>query len=233
MKNLLFFAFFLLTITCYTQAQLPLSYEIRETMDFYRTNKLVGGAWRNTLSEEQIDGSPYLSSEFAEGTVYTTQRLQYKGIPLRFNIYSDELQFKNPQGEIMAIAKPEIVERAVFDNNQLVYLQYSASGKTKSGYFLLAEEGKAWFLVKPQIGFQEATQPAAYKDAEPAKFIKKADEFYLRVGNTAAVLVNNKKDLIAAFPDNQEKIESFISKNKIKTNKKEDIAEVVKYYNSL
>jgi hypothetical protein len=41
----------------------------------------------------------------------------------------------------------------------------------------------------------------------------------LRIGAEQAVLINNKKDLIEAFPDKQDKIESFISKNKIKTNK--------------
>jgi hypothetical protein len=152
---------------------------------------------------------------------------------LRYNIYQDELQFKNPAGEIMSIGTPEIVEKAVFDKNELVYLPYNAAGKTKNGFFLLIEEGEARFLVKPQVGFQEATLPAAYKDAEPAKFISKADDFYIRTGNEAAVLINSKKDLISAFPDNQDKIESFISKNKIKTNKKEGIAEVVRYYNSL
>jgi len=39
--------------------------------------------------------------------------------------------------------------------------------------------------------------------------------------------------LIAAFPDNLDKIESFISKNKTKTNKADGLKEVVKYYNSL
>jgi hypothetical protein len=202
-------------------------------MDFYNNNKMIDGAWKNILTEDQIQGSPYLSKEFSAGTIFTTQRIQYDSILLRYNIYQDELQFKNPAGEIMSIGTPEIVEKAVFDKNVLVYLPYNSVGKTKKGFFLLVEQGKVWLLIKPQVGFQEATEPAAYKDAEPAKFISKADDFYIRTGDEAAMLINSKKDLIAAFPDNNDKIESFISKNKIKTNKKEGITEVVRYYNSI
>lgn len=87
--------------------------------------------------------------------------------------------------------------------------------------------------AKPAVAFQNATEPAAYKDAEPAKFVKKSDEYYIRIGSEQAVIISSKKDLIAAFPDNLDKIESFISKNKIKTNKADGLKEVVKYYNSL
>jgi len=233
MKKISIFSLFLLLVVGFAQAQLLQSYEIRQTMDFYNSNKIIDGAWKNILTEDQIMGSPYLSKEFSVGTIYTMQRMQYDSILLRYNIYQDELQFKNPAGEIMSIGTPEIVEKAVFDKNELVYLPYNSVGKTKKGFFLLVEQGKAWFLIKPQVGFQEATEPAAYKDAEPAKFISKADDFYIRTGNEVAVLINSKKDLIAAFPDNNDKIESFISKNKIKTNKKEGLAEVVRYYNSI
>jgi len=233
MNKSIFISIFLVFNVGIAQAQLLLEYDIRETMDFYNSSKMIDGAWKNVINEDQIEGSPYLAKEFSEGTIYTTQRAQYNGIMLRYNIYQDELQFKTPKGEIMAIGQPEIVEKAVFDKNELVYLPYNVGGKTKTGFFLLIEQGKAWFLVKPQVVLKEATEPAAYKDAEPAEFIKQADDFYIRTGNEVAILIKSKKDLIAAFADNQDKIEDFISKNKIKSNKKEGIAEVVRYYNSL
>jgi hypothetical protein len=105
--------------------------------------------------------------------------------------------------------------------------------KTKNGFFLVLEQGKASLYAKPGITFKEQTEPAAYKDAEPPTFVKKADEYYIRIGNEQAVLINNKKDLIAAFSDNKDKIESFVNKNKTKTNKPESLKEVVRYYNSI
>jgi len=134
---------------------------------------------------------------------------------------------------VQALATPEIVEKAVFGEYQLVFSPYSLASKIKKGFFICLEEGKASLLEKPGVIFKESTEPAAYKDAEPPKFVRKADEYYIRIGTSPAQSINNKKELIAAFPDNQGKIESFIDKNKIKTNKSESLKEVVRYYNSL
>jgi hypothetical protein len=202
-------------------------------MDFYQANKFIDGEWKNELTEDQISGSPYLNKEFENGSIYTVQRQQFNEIPLRYNIYNDNLEFKTPDDEIMALSAPEIVEKAVVGSAVLTWSPYLLANKTKKGFFLILEEGKASLYAKPAIAFQAATEPAAYKDAEPAKFVKKADEYYIRIGDGQAVIISNKKDLIAAFPDNRDKIESFISKNKIKTNKPEGLKEVVKHYNSI
>ncbi|HSO87918.1 MAG TPA: hypothetical protein VLQ91_15290 [Draconibacterium sp.] len=201
--------------------------------DLYQSHQFVLGDWKKELTEKDISGSPYLNDEFINGSVYTLQRLQYVDIPLRYNIYNDDLEFKTPSSEVQAMATPEIVEKAVFGNTQLVYLPYSLANKIKKGFFVVLEEGKASLYSKPVVIFKEPTEPGAYKEAEPAKFERKADEYYVRVVGEQAVQINNKKDLIAVFPDNQDKIENFISKNKIKTNKPEGLKEVVVYYNSL
>ncbi|KAF0237048.1 MAG: hypothetical protein FD181_2249 [Prolixibacteraceae bacterium] len=233
MKN--YFLTFLFTVCLigFSRAQLPLSYDIREKMDFYLANKFIEREFKGVLSEGEIDGSPYLNREFENGSIYTVQRQQYNEIPLRYNIYNDNLEFKTPDNQIMDLAAPEIVEKAVLGNNVLTYAPYLMANKTKTGFFLILEAGKASLFAKPEVVFQKATEPAAYKDAVPAKFVKNPDEYYIRIGSEQAVIISSKKDLIAAFPDNRDKIESFISRNKIKTNKPEGLKEVVKYYNTL
>jgi hypothetical protein len=233
MKNYFLTILFVITLAGFSFAQIPISYELRETMDFYQTNKFVSGEWKNVLTEKNIKGSPYLNDEFETGSIFTVQRQQYVGIPLRYNIYNDDLEFKTPANEIQALATPEIVEKAVFGTAQLAYSPYLQANKIKKGFFLVLEEGKASLYAKPGVLFQRPTEPGAYKEAEPAKFVKKADEYYIRIGIEQAILIKSKKDLIAAFPDNQEKIESFIDKNKTKANKPESLKEVVRYYNSL
>ena len=233
MKHFFLTLLFILGFACISGAQYQLNYEIRETMDFYRSNKLIDGSMKSKFTEKDIMGSPYLNDEFVNGSVYTIQKLMYSDVPLRFNIYNDDIEFKTPTGEVMALSAPEILEKAEFGNFQMVYSPYLQTNKIKKGFFVVLEQGKASLYSKPVIFFQEPTQPAAYKEAEPPKFVRKADEYYIRIGTEQAVLINNKKDLIEAFPDNQDKIESFISKNKIKTNKPAGLKEVVQFYNSL
>lgn len=233
MKRNIFYFIFILTINGISYAQLPLTYGVRTTMDLYETNKLVSGNNSSILTEKDIDGSPYLNDEFFKGTIYTVQKLKYIDIPLRYNIYNDNLEFKTPTNEIQALVTPEIVEKAIIGEIQLEYLHYIKSNKTNKGFLILLEEGKVSLFSKPEVVFKEATEPAAYKQAEPARFVRKTETCFMRIGNEPARLITNKKELISLFPNDQEKIESFIVKKKLKINKPEDLRKVVVFYNSL
>lgn len=214
-------------------AQFGVSYEIRQAIELYNTSKLVSGSTRNTLFEMDYTGSPYLNEEFVNGSIFTLSKTKYEEVPLRYNILNDELEFITPSNEILALATPEIVEKAVLGNTILTFLPYERANKTLKGYFVLLEEGKANLYSKPDVFYKEATPPGAYKDPEPPKFVRKPDGYYIRFETGQALPVTSKKELISMFPDNREKIAGFISKNKIKTNKPEGLIDLVKYYNSL
>jgi hypothetical protein len=233
MKMYFFYAIFNLVLCGSLFAQLPLTYGIRNTMDLYETNKLARGKEAYVLTEKEIEGSPYLNDEFSTGTIFTVQNIQYVEILLRYNIYNDNLEFKTPSNEVLSLANPEIVENAVFGGNQLVYSTFVQANKTNKGFLILLEKGKVSLFSKPVVIFKEATEPAAIKPTEPAKFVRKANEYFVKIGTESAKSISGKKELITAFPDNQEKIEKYIDKNKIKANKPEDLIEVVRYYNSL
>lgn len=208
-------------------------YQIREAMDFFRTNKLSNGDWKNTLTESDVQGSPYLNDEFVNGTIFTTSKLQYNNIPLRYNIYNDQIEFKSPENEIQALATPEIVEALKIGDVKMVYAPYSSFKKIRHGFFRVEEEGKTSLYSREGIIFKKAEAPGGYKDAEPPKFINKPLSYYIRVGMEEAKKVGNKKDIVKIFPDHKNEITAFIKKNKTKPNKPESLKKLVQYYNSL
>ena len=55
--------------------------------------------------------------------------MQFNDIPLRFNIYSGNLEFKTPEDQILALAAPEIVEKAVFGDFTMSYIPYTITKK--------------------------------------------------------------------------------------------------------
>ncbi|MBT3385889.1 MAG: hypothetical protein HN778_06360 [Prolixibacteraceae bacterium] len=207
-------------------------YEVRRAMDFFESNKMQSGDWKNPLSESEIEGTPYLNDEFIAGSIYTVMKHQYVDIPLRYNIYNDNIEFKSGD-KIQALAAPEIVERIKFGEYQMVYIPYSNLKKIRKGFFIVLEEGKASLYTKLETEFKKSTEPGAYKEAEPPKFVRKNDQHYIRIGMEQAKKVGNKKELIEGFPDNKDNIEAFIKKNKVKTSKLESIKKLVQYYNSL
>jgi hypothetical protein len=229
MKKLMFVLFLFTSGSVFAQVD----YQINSALEFFRSNKIATGDAKYVLTEKDIKGSPYLNDEFITGSLYTTSKVQYVDIPFRYNIYSDEMEFKSPDNKAMVMTTPEIIDKIIFGKFTMEYVPYESASKLRHGYFEVLVKGKASVYVKPDVIFQEAVPPGAYKEAEPARFIRRADAYFIRIGQEAAVKVDNKKELIAAFPDKQEKIESFIKKNKIGTKDPEDLIKVAEYYNSL
>ena len=83
------------------------------------------------------------------------------------------------------------------------------------------------------VTYKQPEEAGAYKDPEPAKFIRKPNVYFIRIGQDAALKVGSKKDLINLFPEHQKELADFIKKNKIKTTKVESLRKLVQYYNSL
>ena len=216
-------------------SQIPQSslYEMKRAMDLMNLNKAHRGDFQSMLTEADIQGSPYLNDEFIEGSVFTTSKTQYEGVPLRYNIYNDDIEFRSDDGQVMVLAAPEVLEKVEFGDYQFEYIFYHVVNKTRRGFFTVIEKGKASLYSRPQIKFEEAKQPAAYQDAQPAKFTKRPDVYYIRIDMEAAKPVTKQKDLQEAFSDHKAEIASFIKKNKIKANSPESLKELVQYYNSL
>ncbi|MCK3684424.1 hypothetical protein [Maribellus sp. YY47] len=225
MKKLIIFTLLLIAGKTYAQSE----YQISSLMDMMKINKSA----HTIITEEDIEGSPYLNDEFITGTVYTTNKYQFKDIPLRYNVFNGDVEFKTPDNKILAIAVSETIEKVEFGDYTLEYIPYIAVKKVKTGYLLALSKGKISLYAKPEISYRKPTKAGAYKEAEPAKFLRGNDSFYIRIDSGNAQSVGNKKDLIGAFPDHQAQIEDFIKKNKIRPDKADELKLLVEFYNSL
>ncbi len=210
-----------------------INYEVRLPSDFYVYNSYQVNKWKDPVTSAEIQGSPFLNDEFIQGSVYTKQKMKYVDLPLRYNIYNDQIEFKSDKGEIQAIAVPDVVEKIEYGNYILVYLPYAVGKKVEKGFFIVKENGDATLLEKPVVVFEAATEPAAYKEAEPPKFNRRSDEYYIRVGNEPAQILHSRKDVPKIFPDHSKEVERFIKENKVKPDDPETLSGLVKYYNSL
>lgn len=209
------------------------NYKLAQTVELIGTGTLHYDSRKQNLTNADIEGSPYLNDDFIKGTIFTTTKLRYENIPLNYNIYNDNLEFRSPDDQILAMSTPEIVQKAVFGNIEMEYIPFISAKKTKRGFFLTKEEGFATLYARPQLIFKQPTKPTAYKKAEPARFINKPNIYYIRIGQEAALKVVSKKDIISIFPDHKKEIETFIKKNKVKITKEESLKKLVLYYNSL
>lgn len=209
------------------------TYEIKEAWDFFQSDQLQTGGWRTVLSEENIQGSPYLNSDFIKGTIFTRSKEKFVNVPLRYNIFNDELEFQIDENTIQAIATPGMIEKAEFGDYTLVYTNYSSLNKEDKGFLQVLVDGDANLLLKSEVVFREPKGAAAFKEPVPARFIKKTDCYYIQVGDEIPARVRGKKEIIKLFPEHQNEISLFIKEKNIKLKNSESLMELINYYNTL
>ncbi len=217
----------------YITAVLGQSMQIQTLQDFYKEFKSSQFQQGITFQEKTIDGSPHENNEFAYGVVVTRSNLRYENIPLRFNIYTNEMEFKTEDGTVLYIASPEIIEFIGIGDEIYLYAPYSLANRLLRGFFKVLVDGDVTLLLKQNITLRDAEPAQPYKDAIPARFIRTPDEFYIRKAPAEAHKVANRKELLHVLGDQSSRMEEFLKKNKTRFNRAEDLIHAIEYYNSL
>jgi len=228
--KILFLFFNLLTLSLFAQEP-----TITKTWnDFQQLEHTRPQGNRHFLTEADIKGSPYLSKEFQTGYVLTGKNVRYTGVPLRYNIYTDEIEFKNADGQALAIDFPGNIKEVKIGHDIFIYRLYQADKNLlKAGYFRLLNRGKAQGLVKYRMVFREAEPAAAYKDPQPPKFERKPPAFYVSLNKKPAIPVRNLKSLLNVLKDHKKALVSFVHEQKIKIRREGDLKRLLVYYNTL
>lgn len=200
--------------------------------DFYREFKKY--QYNENVGEVvDVHGSPWDKTEFVTGDIVTTSNQRYAGVPLRLNIYNDQIEFRNPEGKAFNIGIPELIDHIMIGNEKYIYAPYTIANRIEKGYFMVLSEGKALLLQKKNVTLLPAEPAQAYKDPVPARFKRTESDYYLRVLPAEAKRVRNKKELVAIVGELPQSVEEFLKKNKTRFNKAEELTELINFYNSL
>ncbi len=202
--------------------------------DFQLLKHLNVEGRKDYLNASDIAGSPYLNDQFVKGEVLTENNVRYVGIPLRYNIYSDEIEFKDSKGQILSIAFPGNIKEVKIGHDIFIYhLYFVSTDRLKWGYFQLINQGKAEGLIGHRVIFQEAQPALAYKDPQPPKFVPQPAYYYVSMEKKPAVRVQTTKELIHLLGNHKKELEAYAKKNHIKVRKLNDLRKILYYYNSL
>ncbi len=175
---------------------------------------------------EDTEGSPYLNKEFVEGSIFINDT-NYVKIPLRYNIYTDELEYRHNSVNYV-LGNPAILKKAIIEQSTFVYLPHFHGG----GYFEQIVQGKCQLLKKYAIKLKPQEVKPIGGIVIPPTFEKKPNMFYLALNDASSRKVTNLKSVINALADEKESIEKFIKENHIKNVKQESLIKILEYYNS-
>jgi hypothetical protein len=181
---------------------------------------------------DDFEGSPFLSEDFVVGDVYSNQK-SYRNILLRYNIFNDNMEFKQNNTTYALYPEPRITKVRLEDEIYVVE-KHEVKGKMIYGYLERLDSGKVILLSKKIVRFTEKQDPKALESAsKPARFTRTQDEYYYKIDNGEVSKVGSLKNLIESLPDKKDDVTSYAKKEKISTRNEAELLKLVKYYNSL
>ncbi|HAY3544234.1 hypothetical protein HZQ24_12795 [Elizabethkingia anophelis] len=173
---------------------------INNVNDFY-TTAMNNGTINNSTSEN-ISGSPYLTNDYLVTKISNLNN----SISARYNIYKDEIEFKN-NDKIFLVPKTDSYSKISFSNGTNLIL-------VNNNYYVITyQQGNNMILKKEKIKYNPAMEArSSYQEPKPASYTKASPQFFL-LSNNSNVTEITKEELIKLYPEKD--INSFLSKNKI------------------
>jgi hypothetical protein len=203
-------------------------------MDEFRTKKLQDGTWtRYNLKLSDIQGTPFLDPEFMPGRIVASDGSIFTDIPLRYNGFSDDLEFQKGTDTYNIDPKTRI-RRAEFGGKVFACLPFDDLGKPNNGFFEILTEGdNAILLIKYTVKFLEKEQVKAFADPKPARFEEIQKTYFISIDSGIAQQITTKKKLLEIFGPKKDEMETFISKNKLSIRGDDALTKIITHFNSL
>lgn len=201
-------------------------------------NDQVTGKPITTKSYTDVQGSPYLTDEWAKGIVKLKNGETYKdNLYLKYNLLDDELYFKGKSDETLAfvIGVKEFTINIINKDGILQENYYKNGFKNIPGYsentnFEMLAEGAVTLIKKASIFISEIKE---FNSAVTNNKFEQNYKYFILIENSVKQIRNEKNSILKVLSNKQSEIENYIKKSNLKFKTDTDLTQTVKYYNSL
>lgn len=180
-----------------------------------------------------LDGSPYLSTEWAAGKIIFKNNYKVDNAALRYDAYNECLEVDIKSVEYMA---------KFSDLKEFTYEDPATKKSLRFKYLALEEgssmlqlifDGKIIFGIHNKVKRGRGSGSGA-DGLNPIKDkLTLTKTYYLIKEGKAIKVVRTKKSILNALPDQKKVLESYIDENKLDVKEDEDIIKLFTYYDSL
>lgn len=188
---------------------------------------------KGNTRDTDVTGSQYFNENFLKGKI--------KGIPesveLRYNAYTDEVEFRDSNDTIYTLIKDEKLNPIEFFKKKIVYTEYqNEKNQIVNGYLFEVYTSKYKIFKNEKIILLPAKEPrSGYDIYTPPKLQKTNSLFFLKLSDDKDIFVfpKNKNELIKHFPDKKNEINEFFKSNKLGFSKEGDLIQIVNFLEKL
>ena len=183
---------------------------------------------KNSNSNRKIKGSEYFDEKFKPANVNYFGKDLNQNIFLRYNAYSDEIEFtNNPKTQSSdKILMKNINISCQIEEEKYIYTDYIIENDSrKKGYLIELFSGKKYVLYekKLKIFMEGSNAKTSLERSFPPRFVEK-HKYFISKNNTTKMEVKLNKKSIIDFLDVEEKlIKKIIKEGKLKFKQSSDL----------
>lgn len=156
---------------------------------------------------------------------------------IKYDLQQDLVQytFNDKKAEVYTARKVlffEIFDDAVHKYRRFFALPFTTlTGYRAPLFFELLEEGKMTLLAREFLEYKTYSSP--YFVGSYSRLVLDHKYFFLKEDGTIEEFLGNKNDLLDMMGKKSEAVEKYIKDNRLKFDDKQDLTQIIDYYNSL
>ncbi|OYU82219.1 MAG: hypothetical protein CFE23_00415 [Flavobacterium sp. BFFFF1] len=179
---------------------------------------------------QSATGSPYTLPSFVLASISNVKEM----ILVKYNAYTDEMEVDNGDGKIFILPKEQDFNTITLKTGTVYkYLQYNNSeNESVKGYMVeTTTVNGVTLLKKERVTLIPEKQPMnGYGSYAPPRYDKQSEEYYLLLKNNKVVsFPKNKKKLQELFPEQKEKIDTYLKQNDLSFKKENDMVRLTQF----
>jgi len=230
--SLIFSLFFIISIgispQLLAQAQSSLEITPLELQNMVETRSLT------TQRAINVEGSPYLFTDFYSGQISLKNGRITESMPLRYNSHEQTVEFMYNNN--LFTLNSDVIQSFKFKVDEKVYefrKGFETRRLSEDNFVQVLSEGRVTLLVRHSTSFfKDAT---SYGNATRQDYYDSSETYFIKVNDNDPERLRNLRERgVMGFIDlHKDKVENFAKSNYIDFTNSADVAKLLNFYNSL
>ena len=238
MKAIIITLGFIVSITCSAQnISVPQGYEAKENLRELGSMDGTGNVRTFDNRYEGVKGTPYVFEEFHPGEVYLKTKNKVAVQDLNYNCFENELVYLDPATKVIRVMNRFQVDLfTIRDGDRVLTFVPVKLGDDEQTIFaeVLYNKGSIVYKVYGKEWLKANYEGGYSADRRYDQFVDKYDLYFMKKGgNMLYKAKKSKKQVIAAFPDHEKEISSYIKSNKLDLKEDSSLVKLLVYYDTL
>jgi len=238
MKTLIITFGLLITISSAAQnVTAPEGYEAKENLRELGSTDGTGTVQTFDNRYEGVKGSPYVFEQFRQGEVFLKSKKKVLIKELNYNCMENQIVYLDPATKVTRQMNRFKVDLFMLhDGTEMITfvpLKLEDDAETIFAQALYNKESMVYKVYEKE--WVKANYEGGYSaDRKYDEFVDKYSLYFMKKGeNVLYKAKKSKKQMIAAFPEQEKEISSFIKSNKLDLKNEESLVKLLEYYDSL